>query len=141
MKFSISTLSIVGMIALGSPALADTALPGSQLGVQRIQYNQYNPYPDQRSGQPYPDQRYDQYPDQRGYYPNQGYNDDFRGPAPFRWRPGQVIPGQEMNFVVNDWEERGLSRPPGGHQWFRIRQQFVLIRIRDRMIARILTFD
>jgi len=136
---SIGLMSVVGMIALGAPAFADTVPSSSQSGLERIQYN--NPYPDQRYDQSNQNQRNDQYyPDQRGNYPDQGYNGN-RGPAPFRWRPGQVVPGQAMNFVVNDWEERGLSRPPGGHQWFRIRQQFVLIRIRDRMIARILTFD
>jgi hypothetical protein len=45
------------------------------------------------------------------------------------------------NRVVNDWEERGLSRPPNGHQWVRVGQQFVLVRGQDGMIARILNFD
>ena len=86
-----------------------------------------------------PDQRrdgYNAYPDQR----RDGYNDqDFRGGP--KWRPGQVLPGQFLNRVVADWEERGLSRPPGGHEWVRVGQQFVLVRGRDRMIARILNFD
>src|SRR3981081_2752644 len=40
---------------------------------------------------------------------------NFRGGP--KWRPGQVIPGQFLNRVVDDWEDRGLNRPPGGHQW------------------------
>jgi Ni/Co efflux regulator RcnB len=79
-----------------------------------------------------------QYQD-RGFTDRDGYNDrESRG---FKWRPGQILPEQFFNRVVNDWEERGLSRPPGGHQWVRVGQQFVLVRGQDRMIARILNFD
>jgi Ni/Co efflux regulator RcnB len=75
------------------------------------------------------------YPDQR----RDGYNDrDYREP---KWHPGQVVPGQFLNWVVSDWEERGLSRPPSGHQWIRVGQQFLLVRASDRIIAGILNFD
>ena len=90
-------------------------------------------------------QRYDNdnrpFPQQdRNYNQDRQYGDrDFRaGPT---WRPGQVLPGQFLNRVVEDWEDRGLSRPPGGHQWVRVGEQFILVRGRDRMIARILNFD
>jgi len=134
MKLTISTalLSIIGAMAFGSAAaFAEPALM-TQPGLERIQYNQY---PDQYNQ----DRRggYDQ--DQRGGYDRDQRYGDSR--PPFRWRPGQVVPGQAMNFVVQDWEERGLLRPPGGHQWFRVRQQFLLIRVRDRMISRVVTFD
>jgi len=81
------------------------------------------------------DQQTDQYPDQSRQYDDR----DVRGRH--KWRPGEVLPGQFLNRVVTDWEERGLSRPPGDHQWVRVGQQFVLVRGRDRMIARILNFD
>ena len=119
--------AIVVMALASSPPLAKAALPNDHSGLQNVQYDRYRP------GQP-PD-RYDGYPDQRG----DGYNDrDYRGP---KWRPGQVVPGQFLNRVVSDWEERGLSRPPNGHQWIRVGQQFLLVRASDRMIARILNFD
>ena len=90
-------------------------------------YDQRNPYPPQ-PGYGYPDQ------------PRDGYYDrDYRGGI--KWRPGQVVPPQVLNRVVYDWEERGLSRPPSGHQWIRVGYQFLLVRGRDRMIARILNFD
>jgi len=80
--------------------------------------------------------QYDRDRDQR----RDDYNDrDSRGPH--KWRPGEVIPGRFLNRVVDDWEERGLSRPPGGHHWVRVGEQFILVRERDRMIARILNFD
>ena len=95
-------------------------------------------------------QRYDgdnyvrgQYQGQQGdryYDQNSGYQDrDFRRGQ--KWRPGEVIPGRNLNREVTDWEERGLSRPPNDHHWFRVGEQFVLVRERDRMIARILNFD
>ena len=90
-------------------------------------------------------QRYDNdnrsFPQQdRNYNQDRQYGDrDFRGGP--KWRPGQVLPGQFLNRVVDDWEDRGLSRPPGGHQWVRVGEQFILVRERDRMIARILNFD
>jgi len=68
------------------------------------------------------------------------YNDRDNRPGQ-KWRPGEVLPGRLLNRVVGDWEERGLSRPPGGHQWVRVGEQFILVRGRDRMIARILNFD
>src|SRR6266853_118869 len=90
-------------------------------------------------------QRYDNdnrpFPQQdRNYNQDRQHGDrDFRGGP--KWRPGQVLPEQFLNRVVDDWEERGLSRPPGGHQWVRVGEQFILVRGRDRMIARILNFD
>lgn len=79
--------------------------------------------------------QYDRYPDRRSDRDDR----DFRGGA--KWRPGQVLPGQFLDRVVGDWEERGLSRPPNGHEWVRVGQQFILVRFSDRMIARILNFD
>jgi hypothetical protein len=38
------------------------------------------------------------------------------------WRPGDVPPPQLLDFVVDDWEPRGLERPPGGHLWVPARQ-------------------
>lgn len=83
------------------------------------------------------DQQTDQYTDQSRQYDDR--DRDVRGRH--KWRPGEILPGQFLNRVVTDWEERGLSRPPGDHQWVRVGQQFVLVRERDRMIARILNFD
>ena len=120
----------VVLLSLGATALAmepsgPQAPIGRHLRAQDIQYdrgpdrgpNDYRDYRDQ------PRDRYD--------------SRDYRGP---KWRPGQVVPRPLLDRVVGDWEERGLSRPPGGHQWFRVGQQFVLVRGRDRMIARILNF-
>jgi Ni/Co efflux regulator RcnB len=98
-------------------------------------YDNDNRAPPQQDQNYYQDRQQDQ-----NYNENRQYNDrDFRGGP--KWRPGDVLPGQFLNRVVGDWEERGLSRPPGGHQWVRVGQQFVLVRGRDRMIARILNFD
>ncbi len=57
------------------------------------------------------------------------------------WRAGERVPDFFLDRVVNDWQERGLERPPGGHQWLRTDRQFLLVRFSDRRIARIITFD
>ena len=105
---------------------------------------QYGQYPDQRPPNYYPQDRY--YPDDRrdGYYPpypppRDSYNQYDRN-APL-WRPGDVLPPDLLDFVVDDWERRGLERPPGGHLWVRVGPQFILVRDRDRMIARVISFD
>jgi Ni/Co efflux regulator RcnB len=110
---------VVLILALGfgsSLNSAAAAPPNAQIGLSPIQYDRDR------------DQRRDDYNDR-----------DFRGPH--KWRPGEVLPGRLLNRVVDDWEERGLSRPPSGHQWVRVGEQFILVRGRDRMIARILNFD
>ena len=127
-QVSMGLMSLIMAMGLGSAAsLAAPALPSLPRGLEHIQYDRN---PDQRRDgyNAYPDQRRDTYNDQ-----------DFRGGP--KWRPGQMLPEQFLNRVVADWEERGLSRPPGGHEWVRVGQQFVLVRGRDRMIARILNFD
>src|SRR5262249_25647283 len=122
MKIHLSTglMSVVIVMGLGSAAsLAMAAFPENQSRVEQVQYD--------RS----PNQRRDDY----NRYPDDRRDRDFRGGA--RWRPGQVVPGQLLNQQVYDWEERGLARPYGGARWFRVGQQFLLVRERDRMIARV----
>jgi hypothetical protein len=141
---------------LASAPISVTASPVGQHGlVKQIQYGGYAPqppggyesYPDQPSyrGENYPDRPPDNY---RGYPPPGDYGRyppgtaydgrDYRGP---KWRPGQVLPPQLLDRVVYDWEDRGLSRPPNGHEWVRVGLQFILVRLSDRKIARILNFD
>ena len=129
-------LSIVAALGL-SPAGATPA--SAQPALQLVQYDRY---PD-RGGDyppapPYSSERrddYNAYPP-RDYPPREGYGRDYP-----LWRAGDVVPGDLLNFVVDDWEPRGLERPPSGHQWVRARGQFILVRERDRMIARVITFD
>ena len=134
MKTQISTafLSIVTVLGLSSAGAAPaTAQPA-------FQHVQYDRYPDQRDGYiaPEPPPYRGERPDGYSPYPRDAYDRDYP-----LWRPGDVVPGQVLDFVVDDWEPRGLVRPPGGHQWFRVRGQFILVRERDRMISRIITFD
>ncbi len=120
--------SLMTVIGSGSPTATATAAMSDSAadGLQRIQYPGY------------PDQSYR---DDRGYPGQPRFGYDGRGYHGPKWVPGQIVPGPLLNFVVNDWEERGLSRPPNGHQWFRVGLQFLLVRLSDRKIARILNFD
>jgi Ni/Co efflux regulator RcnB len=126
-NLSTGLLSVVIVMGLGSvSSFAMAAFPEKQSRLEQVQYNRY---PDQRRDD------YNRYPDDRRNFDDR----NFRGRP--RWRPGQVVPAELLNQLVSDWEERGLIRPYGGAQWFRVGQQFLLVRERDRMIARILTFD
>jgi len=126
-------------IAAGlSAPVAWSAQTGDRAAATPIQYAP--PYSGRYPAQPY-------YPDDRrdGYYPpgpppRGGYDPDYERNAPL-WRPGDVLPGNLLDYVVDDWERRGLERPPGGHFWVRVDPQFILVRERDRMIARIVSFD
>ena len=133
MKIQAALLSL-GLIAVlgGSTVSAATY---DQPTVTPIQYGRY---PDQRDNY-YPQGRYD--PNDRrndSYAPYPPPRDSYDAPL---WRPGDVVPPDVLDFVVDDWEPRGLERPPGGHLWFRVGYQFLLVRERDRMISRVINFN
>src|SRR5215467_675248 len=100
-----------------------SAFAGHERPLYQIQYDRYQDRDDR-----YNDRDRDRYEDR-----------DFRHPA--KWRPGEVLPPPLLERVVGDWEDRGLMRPPGGHEWVRVREQFILVRVRDRMISRVINFD
>jgi Ni/Co efflux regulator RcnB len=123
-------LSLALVMGLGGSAVSAAVI--DQLAATPIQYGQY---PDRRDDY-YPQDRY--FPNDRrgGYYPPA--RDSYDAPL---WRPGDVVPPDVLDFVVDDWEPRGLERPPGGHLWFRVGYQFLLVRERDRMISRVINFN
>jgi Ni/Co efflux regulator RcnB len=106
-------------------------LPVQMRGLGLIQYGAQNPPPGYERGYEERDRDRD-----RG---DRDRDRDSRGPH--RWRAGEVLPPEFAGRVVGDWEDRGLSRPPGGHEWVRVGSQFILVRDRDHMIARTLNFD
>jgi Ni/Co efflux regulator RcnB len=124
-------LSAMLFTALAGPS-ASAAVATDQPTATAVQYG---PYPDRRDYQDryYPGDRRDDY-----YRPYPPPRSSYDGPL---WRPGDVVPPDVLDFVVDDWEPRGLERPPGGHLWFRVGYQFLLIRERDRMISRVINFD
>lgn len=129
MQTSAALLSVVLLTAFAGPSAS--AVAADHPAVTAVQYG---PYPDRRDYQDryyQGDRRDDSY---RPYPPPRGSN----GPL---WRPGDVVPPDVLDFVVDDWEPRGLERPPGGHLWFRVGYQFLLVRERDRMISRVINFD
>ena len=128
---SASVLSVVLLVAFGASPISAAEI-ADRPSLTPIQYGQY---PDRRD-----------YQDR--YYPGDRRDDDYRPAPPPRssydgplWRPGDVVPPDVLDFVVDDWEPRGLERPPGGHLWFRVGYQFLLVRERDRMISRVINFD
>jgi len=77
-------------------------------------------------------------------YDNRGnnYNNNTMAPRNGIYRAGDVVPGHILGQapIIHDWEERGLLRAPGGHNWVRVGQQFLLVRFSDQKIARILSY-
>jgi Ni/Co efflux regulator RcnB len=133
MKLQVSAVLMSILFATGLGASAPAALADDPPAATPIQYG---PYPDERY---YPQDRY--YPNDRrdGYAPYPPRDSYDRG-APL-WRPGDLLPPQLLDYIVDDWEPRGLERPPGGHLWVRVDPQFILVRERDRMISRVINFD
>ena len=127
---SAALLSIALVMALGGSVACAGPYDGPT--AARVQYA---PYPDRRDNY-YPQDRYSPNDQRGGYYPPSRGSYD----APL-WRPGDVVPPDVLDFVVDDWEPRGLQRPPGGHLWFRVGYQFLLVRERDRMISRVINFN
>jgi Ni/Co efflux regulator RcnB len=131
-----AALLIAGLGVSASAAAA----PGQMRGIELVQYGAQNPPPgyDNRGydNRGRDDRDFDNRDRDRGRF---GDDRDNRGGH--KWRPGEVMPPELLGRVVPDWEERGLSRPPGGHQWVRVGLQFILVRGSDRKIARILNFD
>ena len=130
---STALLSLAAAIALGAAA-PDASHADEGPALMQVQYDRY---PDDRRG----------YDPRGGYYPpppraDYPYpRDPYAGREFPRWRPGDVVPPEVFDYVVHDWEPRGLERPPGGHQWVRVDPQFLLVRERDRMISRVINFD
>ena len=138
MKVQSALISIALVAGLGIASSSAWSAPPA--GGPVMTPIQYAPYPDR-----YPDQRY--YPGDRrdDYYapypPQRGRYDPGYGREGLLWRPGDVLPPDLLNYIVEDWERRGLERPPGGHFWVRVDPQFILVRERDQMISRIVSFD
>ena len=132
----IAAVSIAGLGAIA--ASAAPPLPGAARGIEPIQYDRYGnqPAPGYGAQNPPAPYGYDNRDRDRNDDRDRDRDRDYRG-GPHKWRAGEVLPPQLLGRVVADWEDRGLSRPPGGHQWMRVGLQFVLVRGSDRKIARV----
>jgi Ni/Co efflux regulator RcnB len=135
MKIQTPAILLSLALVMGLSGSAASAAVVHQPAATPIQYGQY------------PDRRDNYYPQDR-YYPNDRRDERYAPYPPSRgsydaplWRPGDVVPPDVLDFVVDDWEPRGLERPPGGHLWFRVGYQFLLVRERDRMISRVINFN
>jgi Ni/Co efflux regulator RcnB len=136
MRMLTSTIFAVALTAMGVVGISGPPLLANEQATVRIQYDRY---PDQRPDNYYSGERAYPPPRPDGFYPNPRDRYGERG-FPM-WRPGDVLPPQLLDYVVEDWDERGLGRPPSGHRWVRVDPQFILVRDRDRMIARVINFN
>jgi Ni/Co efflux regulator RcnB len=117
---SASVIALIASMALGTSASATVSLLRPASGLTNIQYGN-------------DDLR-------RNEDRNRGElrNDD-RGEA--RFSVGDRLPDRFLDSAVNDWRGEGLSRPSRGQKWVRQGDRFLLVRVRDRMIERVVDAD
>ena len=80
---------------------------------------------------------YEQNRNDRGSNQNQRDNSNARKAAP-RFSRGDRLPDQyrQNQYAVNDWQQRGLKKPPGGYHWVRNdNNDFFLAAIATGVIA------
>ncbi|MFT4256530.1 MAG: RcnB family protein [Pseudoxanthomonas sp.] len=55
---------------------------------------------------------------------------------------GDRLPDQYRGdgYVVSDWRGQGLDRPPEGHRWVRVGDEFLLVAVATGIISSILLF-
>jgi Ni/Co efflux regulator RcnB len=60
-----------------------------------------------------------------------------------RWAPGDRVSNQYLSprYVVGEWDRAGLSRPPPGHEWIRVGDEYMLVRTEDQKIAKVVFGD
>lgn len=61
--------------------------------------------------------------------------------APGQWKKGDRLPTayRDRQYVIDDWRSFQLERPPKGHQWVGIGNEFLLVSTRNGTIARVVT--
>ncbi|WP_422649075.1 RcnB family protein [Cupriavidus sp. H18C1] len=61
--------------------------------------------------------------------------------APGQWKKGDRLPTayRDRQYVIDDWKSFQLERPPKGHQWVGIGNEFLLVSTRNGTIARVVT--
>jgi Ni/Co efflux regulator RcnB len=132
---AVSLLCTVAFAASASP----TAAPQPQSSYQRIQY----------SGDQ--DRRNDNADRDRNDYGNRDRDDakdrdrerDRDRDARHRWEAGERVDREYLGpqYVIGDWGRDGLSRPPRGHEWIRVGDEFMLVRVQDQKIAKVIFGD
>lgn len=57
-----------------------------------------------------------------------------------QWQPGKIWPEENRakRFLVSELDAPHLRNPPTGHLWYRVDNDFVLVRTRDNLIVDIL---
>jgi len=116
---SASVIALIASMALGTSASAATSALPLSAGSTNIQYNGND--------------------DRRRNEDRDRVRDDDRG-AP-RFSVGDRLPERFLDNGVTDWRGEGLSRPARGQEWVRVGDRLILVRVRDRMVARVVDTD
>jgi len=118
---SASVLAMTASLLLGTGASASTSALALPSGLTNIQYNANE------------DRRRDE--DRL----RERAREERRGEP--RYSVGDRVPERFLDREVSNWRAERLSRPPRGREWVRLGDRFMLVRIRDQRIERVVDPD
>lgn len=85
--------------------------------------------------------RHERYSDYRGH--RDGYRDGYRGrdfrPRP-HWERGHTFPHGHRHELIRHYRSYHLNRPPRGHHWVRVDNEYLLVANGSGVIADIVVF-
>lgn len=122
----------------GGSQMGGSQMGGSQRGSQMGDPSGPTAQPGERGG---PSAR-----DARGMPPGMAPGGPGPSASPYAYAPGQWKKGDRLptayrdrQYVIDDWRSFQLERPPKGHQWVGIGNEFLLVSTRNGTIARVVT--
>ena len=140
----VSFMRIIGALAMSllcsTAGLATTAsarTPAQEhFGYQQVQYGGDQDRRNDNGDRDRADR--DRYDDRNG-----DRNDERNGRREQRWAAGDRVTNEYLGreYVIGDWNRSGLSRPPRGHEWIRVGDEYMLVRVEDQKIAKVIFGD
>jgi Ni/Co efflux regulator RcnB len=133
---AVSLLCTVAFAASASPPAAAQA----QSSYQRVQYNGDQ---DRRNDNADRDRDRNDYGNRDRDDARDRDREGNRDRDRHRWEAGDRVDREYLGsqYVIGDWGRDGLSRPPRGHEWIRVGDEFMLVRVQDQKIAKVIFGD
>ena len=139
-------MRIVGTLAISllcTVAVAANARPATSAeGYRAYQQIQYGGEQDRRNDNADRDRNDEGYRDRDDARDDRRDRDRDERHQP-RWSAGDRVTNEYLSsrYIIGEWERTGLSRPPRGHEWIRVGDEYMLVRVRDQMIAKVIVGD
>jgi Ni/Co efflux regulator RcnB len=129
------TFGTLAVSLLCTAAFAASASPTAQQHQSSYQLIQYGGAQDRRNDNADRDRYEDRNRDRDDRDRDRGRD--------HRWEAGERVDHEYLDrrYVIGDWSREGLSRPPRGHEWIRVGDEYMLVRVEDQKIARVMFGD